>query len=132
MVVQINSRKPKTGSRKGHTNYRKRSIHRSLSLVVLGLIKGSRHLAGAGGRGVEFCGGQRELTNLPGHLWRDKWTALSGPLSGLFPKKHKVQREEGPHSVAAQFDGDLTEDDLVDRRWGARRTLSRQPTRGRA
>ena len=23
------------------------------------------------------------LTNPPGHLWRDKWTALSGPLSGL-------------------------------------------------
>ena len=22
------------------------------------------------------------MTNLPGHLWRDKWTALSGPLSG--------------------------------------------------
>ena len=22
-----------------------------------------------------------QLTNLPGHLWRDKWTALSGPLS---------------------------------------------------
>ena len=22
-----------------------------------------------------------ELTNPPGHLWRDKWTALSGPLS---------------------------------------------------
>jgi len=21
------------------------------------------------------------LTNPPGHLWRDKWTALSGPLS---------------------------------------------------
>ena len=21
-----------------------------------------------------------ELTNPPGHLWRDKWTALSGPL----------------------------------------------------
>ena len=22
-----------------------------------------------------------ELTNPPGHLWRDKWTALSGPLA---------------------------------------------------
>ena len=22
-----------------------------------------------------------QLTNPPGHLWRDKWTALSGPLS---------------------------------------------------
>ena len=21
------------------------------------------------------------MTNLPGHLWRDKWTALSGPLT---------------------------------------------------
>ena len=21
------------------------------------------------------------MTNPPGHLWRDKWTALSGPLS---------------------------------------------------
>ena len=25
--------------------------------------------------------GQGELTYPPGHLWRDKWTALSGPLS---------------------------------------------------
>jgi len=24
------------------------------------------------------------LTNPPGHLWRDKWTALSGPLSQEF------------------------------------------------
>jgi len=24
---------------------------------------------------------QEALTNPPGHLWRDKWTALSGPLS---------------------------------------------------
>ena len=23
---------------------------------------------------------ESQLTNLPGHLWRDKWTALSGPL----------------------------------------------------
>ena len=24
---------------------------------------------------------ESQLTNLPGHSWRDKWTALSGPLS---------------------------------------------------
>ena len=24
---------------------------------------------------------ESSLTNPPGHLWRDKWTALSGPLS---------------------------------------------------
>jgi len=32
-----------------------------------------------------------ELTNSPGHLWRDKWTALSGPLS-LFLQKGGQQR----------------------------------------
>ena len=26
-------------------------------------------------------GGGQQLTNPPGHLWRDKWTALSGPIS---------------------------------------------------
>ena len=25
------------------------------------------------------------MTNSPGHLWRDKWTALSGPLSLPYP-----------------------------------------------
>ena len=32
------------------------------------------------------------MTNSPGHLWRDKWTALSGPLSteaGKDEEKHK-------------------------------------------
>ena len=36
-----------------------------------------------GGEGV---GGEQMLSsNSPGHLWRDKWTALSGPLSGGQP-----------------------------------------------
>ena len=31
------------------------------------------------------------LTNLPGHLWRDKWTALSGPLSeGAGPALQRI------------------------------------------
>jgi len=38
------------------------------------------------GVGVEGLGSRKEdpaslLTNPPGHLWRDKWTTLSGPLS---------------------------------------------------
>ena len=35
----------------------------------------------------------RKVTNLPGHLWRDTWTALSGPLSTLNPK-HQVLNPE--------------------------------------
>ena len=32
--------------------------------------------------------GVHQMTNLPGHLWRDKWTALSGPLSdGVQPRR---------------------------------------------
>ena len=34
--------------------------------------------------GEVHCGAHvgGERTNPPGHLWRDTWTALSGPLSG--------------------------------------------------
>ena len=33
------------------------------------------------------------MTNSPGHLWREKWTALSGPLSQV-PLKVEVERRK--------------------------------------
>jgi len=53
------------------------------------------------------------LTNPPGHLWRDKWTALSGPLS----------------QAAHAGDQEIT-DDLLDRLIRVPRTalLIRRPT----
>jgi hypothetical protein len=30
------------------------------------------------------------LTNPPGHVWREKWTALSGPLSEMMRFKEKL------------------------------------------
>ena len=38
---------------------------------------------------------ESQLTNPPGHLWRDKWTALSGPLSGL-EKRNAVAHARQP------------------------------------
>jgi len=41
--------------------------------------------------------GQQMLTDTPGHLWRDKWTALSGPLSGFHHLAPEVQKTtKGP------------------------------------
>jgi len=31
------------------------------------------------------------MTNPPGHLWRDKWTALNGPLSRRFNVTEEVE-----------------------------------------
>jgi len=39
-----------------------------------------------------------ELTNPPGHLWRDKWTALSGPLSGWPHAPDRSERARGAGS----------------------------------
>ena len=33
--------------------------------------------------GTSFCWECEKLTNSPGHLWRDKWAALSGPFTEL-------------------------------------------------
>ena len=35
------------------------------------------------------------LTNPPGHLWRDEWTALSGELSSLLPSDSKGVLKHG-------------------------------------
>ena len=34
------------------------------------------------------------MTHPPGHLWRDKWTALSGPLSGTRDKRETYFRRK--------------------------------------
>jgi len=42
-----------------------------------------RFRRGSSVRGLQMPSPSRpELNHPPGHLWRDKWTALSGPLAG--------------------------------------------------
>ena len=41
------------------------------------------------------------MINPPGHLWRDKWTALSGPLSGLDAGISKVVVHSVPQGILA-------------------------------
>jgi len=36
------------------------------------------------------------LSDPPGHIWRDKWTALSGPLSGIKQEWEASRRSHPP------------------------------------
>ena len=45
---------------------------------------------------------ESQLTNPPGHLWCDKWTALSGPLSQVNKKQWGIGEESAPKAAAVE------------------------------
>ena len=48
------------------------------------------------------------LTHLPGHLWRDIWTALSGPLSVCIKLVESLRQLSDPGQTEATADGGST------------------------
>ena len=44
-----------------------------------------------------------QLTNPPGHSWRDKWTALSGPISPRFGELGPRRLEKTDSTVALRL-----------------------------
>ena len=66
-------------------------LPRSITVICLSILNGSFVLFSS--EAVLLI----ELTNPPGHLWRDKWTALSGPLSVMviLPEKEGTAFERG-------------------------------------
>jgi hypothetical protein len=47
------------------------------------------------------------LTNPPGHLWRDKWTTLSGPLSHGASEAGQALGASGPHVIKSDSQGQI-------------------------
>ena len=47
------------------------------------------------------------LTDLPSHLWRDKWTALSGPLSGVVHAANMAKRDPATGEFKKRADGKI-------------------------